>query len=453
MSCSTPGVSHLVSFHAEGRMRVEDARAIYHQLIREHESNTTPATDDDSSLEGQVATLTRIRNALDSAPQGSIRADRAGAQVSRLITALESGQMSTLRPAEMRALTSMPAAIATAVQCEECGQFMAAGGQGHRCPETRRRERTPQRRFGVEMEFGGLYEDDAEEVSRALPRPWQVKEDCSVETGSGYGLEVASPIMRGDLGFNQVVEMGDGLLAAGAEVDETCGVHVHVDMRDFTIDDLSNLVGMFHSQQDALYAATGERSSASYCEAIPEAYVQRVQSTLQQVKSSLGEGGEAAADEAEPPTTMQPSGLPRWNYRATGWRSNLTRQLLGVTHRYRGLNLQSIAAHNTVEYRLHQGSLDGVDVSNWARFCVAFTEAARRPALVDAINSQPNNMKHTTEQLVGAGLLSQAAADQMVLKAGELEPVSVPAPRRTIRRPARRAQTARTTVRRAAATA
>jgi hypothetical protein len=100
------------------------------------------------------------------------------------------------------------------------------------------------RTFGVEAEFYNITPQTAIDALRAvgivavnagythrIMSEWKIVTDSSVTstgTGTGYGLELVSPILRGRDGLEQVAKALDALRNAGAKVNKSCGIHVHV---------------------------------------------------------------------------------------------------------------------------------------------------------------------------------------------------------------------------------
>lgn len=123
---------------------------------------------------------------------------------------------------------------------------------------------------------GGTY--DAWEVRDRLNRVWRVVADSSL-TGAPANLraEVVSPI----LGYDEIPEFQEVVRAVrrcGAQVDEKCGLHVHVSHPSVTPKALANLAKLIYKQQDIIYAALGvnQQRMAQYCKPIDPAFIERI---------------------------------------------------------------------------------------------------------------------------------------------------------------------------------
>lgn len=197
--------------------------------------------------------------------------------------------------------------------------------------------------FGVEFEttmpFGvcavGSYQHGASVAW--LPVGWVAKTDCSIRAmGSRQGVEFVSPVLKGEDGIKQVLEVLTILKLHGARVNESTGLHVHVggfDMNATTIQRLTTLVANF---EKAIYASTGttKRENGRWCQS-----VQR-----------HGSFAQAAASSAAPV----------------------------LNNRYHVLNLTNVnrPTKKTVEFRAFAGTLSEVKVLGHIRMCLGLVERA-----------------------------------------------------------------------------
>jgi len=170
------------------------------------------------------------------------------------------------------------------------------------------------RRYGVEIET-----DCGNYVS--VPKQWGIKLD-----GSIYGLELVSPLMSGDEGLESIRELYE---AVDPVFTESCGIHVHVDVRDLNETQLLDLVRAF------------ENTKNSWIRKVPEHRMQNVHCK-----------GENIYPENE-----------TWNE----WFDSIDGD------RYKWVNFKSVEDHGSVELRILEGC--GVDkVVNWVAMVVNFVE-------------------------------------------------------------------------------
>ena len=71
----------------------------------------------------------------------------------------------------------------------------------------------------ISNQTGGLHNNTA--------TMWQIARDSSIHAGAGYGMELISPILKGEKGLMQAVAIMDAIEHCGAYVNRSCGVHVH----------------------------------------------------------------------------------------------------------------------------------------------------------------------------------------------------------------------------------
>ena len=122
--------------------------------------------------------------------------------------------------------------------------------------------------IGVEIEFSGITRVAATEivarhfgVERRCTsvtehgRTWVVKRDGSVRTeNGGDSCELVSPILTWD-DIPTLQEIVRELRAAGAKVNWSCGLHVHIGAAGMTAQAIRNLVNNVASHQDLLFKA------------------------------------------------------------------------------------------------------------------------------------------------------------------------------------------------------
>lgn len=107
------------------------------------------------------------------------------------------------------------------------------------------------------------------------PQGWKGEADGSL--GNGFLLngityrpiEIVSPILAGEDGLAQVFYIAQVLSESGAIVNKNCGLHIHVNGRQLTIDQINQLVYEFRAYEDVLLAANGikteQRLDNFYC--------------------------------------------------------------------------------------------------------------------------------------------------------------------------------------------
>lgn len=217
------------------------------------------------------------------------------------------------------------------------------------------------RTFGVEVEFFGV---TVSEVIRAISqagldvafegythrttRHWKIVTDSSVTgtgTGQGKGLELVSPILKGDQGLRELEIALEALNSVGAKVDKTCGVHIHHDAQDFTIKAFQNVYGIysrFEQTLDELFPLSRRGDRNRYCRSIKR--------------------------------NTYLDGITECN-NISELEDFLSRHI-SEHQRYYKVNIASFRRHGTIEFRQHSGSTDFEKISNWIVITQAICERA-----------------------------------------------------------------------------
>ena len=137
--------------------------------------------------------------------------------------------------------------------------------------------------FGTEaVHVGGGY--DTYTVRDASGRQWKCVSDSSIigqsrrgEPALGaYEVEVVSPICRYE-DIRTIQEIIRKLRAAGARVNGSCGIHVHVDATPHSARTLKNLVNIMAAKEDLLHKALDVKvEREDYCKKTDTRFLDRL---------------------------------------------------------------------------------------------------------------------------------------------------------------------------------
>lgn len=103
-----------------------------------------------------------------------------------------------------------------------------------------------------------------------LPTGWNAQTDSSIAGRRGYyAVEIVSPVLRGAEGLAQVAAVCQWLNSIGAEVNASCGLHVHVGWAGDKAA-LIRLTTMVANHEKGIYASTGthSREQGHYCRGV-----------------------------------------------------------------------------------------------------------------------------------------------------------------------------------------
>jgi hypothetical protein len=179
---------------------------------------------------------------------------------------------------------------------------------------------------------------------------WHCKFDrsCGDRTGTG-GWEVASYKASGAKQLLKIADMGTILSKMGAEVNDNCGYHIHVEIADFT------------ASQAATLVANWMRLERMICEILPKGRRSNIYCRL------LSDMKPVLSSDLENPISFWDRVRPR---------------TFDNSERRVALNMCNYALGNsakrTAELRLPEGTLDPKEIKNWARMFIHFVGFCRK---------------------------------------------------------------------------
>lgn len=221
------------------------------------------------------------------------------------------------------------------------------------------------RTFGVEIECIGTQSRDtiAQKITEAgIPcysegynhltrNHWKIVTDASV--GYGRGMEIVSPILSGENGFDQIRKVCDVLTAEGCTVNVSCGLHVHIGAADFTLQQIktfSKWYIKFEDFFDLIMPKSRRGISNRY------------------VGSNRAIHGAYTSEDS----------VNRAFQAIDGARTMLDLQYAVCrNNRFHKLNLMAFNVHGTVEFRQHSGTTEAAKVINWVKLLLAMVEEGK----------------------------------------------------------------------------
>lgn len=221
---------------------------------------------------------------------------------------------------------------------------------------------------------GGNY--DAYSIRDTEGRQWKIVSDASIQCesrrGSGavgrtYAVELASPICRYD-DIPTIQEIVRALRGAGAKVNDSCGIHIHVDAAPHTVTTLRNIVNIMAAKEDLLYKALQVKvERENYCQKADTRFLDEMNQKR--------------------PSTMEE--LERlWYNGPTGRYSHYDET------RYHGLNLHSVFSKGTIEFRLFNSTLHAGKVKSYIQLCLAIRRWSKNapptPGPIATMKSTPS---------------------------------------------------------------
>ena len=175
-------------------------------------------------------------------------------------------------------------------------------------------------KFGCEIEMTGITRQQAAEAvgrlfsttarrtgESRLYDPWEVEDADGkpwrfvyAARSSTYKVELNSPVLEySEMGKLQ--EVVRALRHAGAVVNPSCGLHVHVDAANHTPRSLRNLLSIMYSKEDLIFAALGtqERRAQTFCKLSRVCVIRTIRAmsphlTMEQLRRAWYEGDDGA---------------------------------------------------------------------------------------------------------------------------------------------------------------
>lgn len=223
---------------------------------------------------------------------------------------------------------------------------------------------TSGRTFGVEIETVGISTDRARSAlaeagidgarrtsySDHEYGEWMAKPDCSLASPNGQSAEIVSPILTwGDLdSYRQIEVVCEALRDAGARINSSCGLHVHVGIGDLTRPELVSVARVYTAGQYSIDAnVSPSRRDGEWAHYLP--------------------------------SFTTPDARPGRNtYYGATWNafaSSFIRDGHVQVDRRSTVNLMPYSDRGTVEFRQRNGSLSARKILTWAGLMVSIVKA------------------------------------------------------------------------------
>lgn len=230
--------------------------------------------------------------------------------------------------------------------------------------------------IGVEIEMTGLTREKAAQIvaahfgttaTRACSqrsyakdnqgREWNVTRDASIRIDGGEACELVTPILKWN-DIETLQEIIRKLRRAGAKVNESCGLHVHIGAAGMTATAIRNLVNNVASHEQLLYKALNVHENRKrYCQPTDERFLRELN--------------------ARKPATLDEL-KPIW------YGDNRDHSEHYHSSRYTIVNLHALFTKGTIEFRIFNGTLHAGEVKTAIQLAcalVAFAKASTRTLL------------------------------------------------------------------------
>lgn len=222
--------------------------------------------------------------------------------------------------------------------------------------------------------IGGGY--DSYTVRDDQNRQWKLVSDASIRCRNGnnrqasreYSVELVSPICQ-YADIETIQEIVRKLRGGGARVNDSCGIHIHVDASSHTPQTLRNIVNIMASKEDLLYKALQVQvRRENYCQKADTRFLEELNHKR--------------------PRTMEEVEMMWYN-------GHGGRYIHYDDSRYHALNLHSVFSKGTIEFRLFNSTLHAGEIKAYIQLCLAISHQALVQKSASRVKTHPENEKYT----------------------------------------------------------
>lgn len=255
--------------------------------------------------------------------------------------------------------------------------------------------------FGIEMEMTGLTRKKAAEiiakhfdtvtaytggsygafqVKDREGRKWRIVSDGSIDCYRGnhfvydndYSVEVVSPICNYE-DIEDIQQIVRDLRKGHAKVNNSCGIHIHVDASRHNANSLRNITNIMYSKEDLIYKALNIHVARQnrYCKKVETSFIEEL-------------------NKKKPKTLDKVEDI--W-YRENS--SGSARHNHYNESRYHALNLHSVFTKGTIEFRLFNATLHAGEIKSYIQFSLAISNQALTQSKASRRKTQTTNEKYT----------------------------------------------------------
>ena len=183
-----------------------------------------------------------------------------------------------------------------------------------------------------------------------------------------YAVEVVSPICKYE-DIETVQQLIRELRKGGAKVNDSCGIHIHVDASRHDPKTLRNVVNIMASKEDLLYKTLRVNIDRQYyCQKADLRFLEDV--NLKRPKSMS-------------------------EFETLWYNGSSGRHTHYHSSRYHALNLHSVFSKGTIEFRMFNATLHAGEVKSYIQLCLAISHQALVQKSASRSRTQSSNEKYT----------------------------------------------------------
>lgn len=246
---------------------------------------------------------------------------------------------------------------------------------------------------GIEIEVLGINENSVDSLIK-----WRNKWSASIvadgSIDSSYGFEIRTSPAKGSKLIKQIKEVCDILKEGKTKVDSSCGLHVHVDARDFHEENSIEFQKLIYTwakiEPDMWKLVSKGRRNNDYC--YPwfngDDYFENDDCDGEENCKCFYCTGISKRVKAV--TYFKNSKDPNDVYNKLGDNDFFY-------ERYKSLNLSAFRRHKTVENRMMQGSINAAKILKWAAINSKIVDFCKKVPMSELTEIENLNLKKVME--------------------------------------------------------
>ena len=207
---------------------------------------------------------------------------------------------------------------------------------------------------------------------------WDCVHDGSVSSGSEFRLRT---VTNGDKLLNDISSFCKTMKSKGYKVDDTCGVHMHIDFSKANLPKLKNLIQFYSRYEQFIYDVVGEERKGIR-------FSQALRKTHRDGELYRGAGDFRFGPLADAMAERTLKGFKSKYYQTEQYFDSENYKY--YDGRYSGFNVHSIFLNGTLELRYLRGTLNENYIRSWVMFNLHVVDMFIRNNKID------QNLLHST---------------------------------------------------------
>lgn len=222
----------------------------------------------------------------------------------------------------------------------------------------------------VEIEASTI--KDARNINSAVS-DWH----CAVvrdRTTGDNGFEINTTPACGDILPEQLEQLCAALIEGKARVTAACGLHVHIDCRDYGYQEIQRFLKVYSLIEPALFAAVHpDRELSEFCYPCGAKFYDKFISGIKPYTKDIKKTLIPVVYGPEALSKVRGTSLPAFH----NTRLDHYGRIAGARNiaRYSAVNLHSWFLRGTLEFRMHHAAIDFIEVYGWTKLLITLLDS------------------------------------------------------------------------------